>query len=107
VAVVPEQELGPWVKALGELLGEAERYEEVSRRGREAALRFNEGLGIGAFEKYLKELSERREERREAKRGAGEEVSAGEVKEKMESLTAERRALLALMLKKKHERAIN
>jgi len=111
VAVVPEQELGPWVKALGELLGEAERYEEVSRRGREAALRFNEGLGIGAFEKYLKELSERREkrreERREAKRGAGEEVSAGEVKEKMESLTAERRALLALMLKKRKKEVNN
>jgi len=54
--VCPPQEIGPWSKALGELLSDSRRYYCCSRESREAALKFNSGVTISAFEALLTEL---------------------------------------------------
>ena len=44
VAETPPQDIGPWVEALGRLTRDRAHYEDVSRRSREAALRYAEDL---------------------------------------------------------------
>lgn len=59
VAIIPEQDTGPWVAALGDLLAHRSSYERVSLASRTAALIANERQTVGPFEDYLMHLSPR------------------------------------------------
>jgi amino acid adenylation domain-containing protein len=61
VAVVPEQDLGPWEEALRRVLGDRELYARLSRESRRAAHDFVAGLGIASFQDYLEGLPARAE----------------------------------------------
>jgi glycosyltransferase involved in cell wall biosynthesis len=55
--VVPEQDVSPWLEALGRVLSDRALYECLSLASREAALSFVAGLGPVPFEQYLDRLA--------------------------------------------------
>jgi glycosyltransferase involved in cell wall biosynthesis len=85
--VTAPQEIGPWVDAVRALLGDRALYEEESRRSRDAALRFVAGLDAARMEQMLAGLEPAPEPVASAPRSA------------VESLSAERRALLLKRLR--------
>ncbi len=52
-AVIPSQDMEPWVAALGSLAGDREMYEAEAERSRAAALNFVSGLDASNLEKLL------------------------------------------------------
>jgi len=92
IAVVPEQEAGPWIAALRELLSDRERYERLAADSWEAAHAFNATLTIERFEHYLEGLSA--QSPRPVVEALVEEDEAG-----WERLSADRRVLLARRLR--------
>lgn len=95
VAEVPQQDTAPWEAALREILGDRGRYAEIARCSREAALRYARVLSVEPFEKLL--LGTVRRERRRPEL----ETAAPAGGSPLEKLSPEKRALLALMLKKR------
>jgi surfactin synthase thioesterase subunit/glycosyltransferase involved in cell wall biosynthesis len=89
VAEVPEQDISPWCEALARLLADRAHYEEISRRSRRAALEYAKELHAGHFEALLPG----------GKKNAARD-SALPARPKLESLSAEKRRLLALRLRK-------
>jgi len=57
IPVVPEQDIGPWSKALQRLLTDKAHYDQLSAASREAALSFVSSRTIHQFEIYLETLS--------------------------------------------------
>ena len=55
-AVVPEQDIRPWVNALTELLLDRVRYRQVSLRSVEASLEYVSRLSVAPLENYLENL---------------------------------------------------
>ena len=55
-AIVPEQDLHPWVMALEKMLNDEAAYWSEAERSREAALAFVGGLNASDFERYLRQL---------------------------------------------------
>ena len=53
VAVVPEQDAGPWEETLRRVLGDRSLYARLSWESRRAAHGFVAGLGTAPFEEYL------------------------------------------------------
>lgn len=94
VAEVPEQNIEPWISALDRLLNDRSHFEEISRQSRVAALRYVENLSVKPFEELLfKALGSPRK----APAGA---TDMGR-KSVLESLSPEKRRLLALRLKQR------
>ncbi|MEA2694421.1 MAG: hypothetical protein QOJ16_3808 [Acidobacteriota bacterium] len=98
IAVVPEQDPGPWEEALRELLGDRERYHARARESRRAALAFVSGLGVEPFELYLAELPQ----------GVSAVPAApvegiGSGRSRLDGLSPAKLALLARRLQKKNE----
>ncbi len=96
VAEVPEQDAGPWIATLDKLTTDRDHYERVARESREAALRYARSLSVRPFEEHLEKVIARprnplRKWDRPALHGT---PGAG-------SLSPEKRALLALRLKRK------
>jgi len=89
----PEQVIASWHEALLRLLTDPEIYARESAAAREAAHRFNAGLGVEPFE----ELMERFAARPPAIPEPAPEPAAGD----LAALTPEQRALLMLRLRKK------
>jgi surfactin synthase thioesterase subunit/glycosyltransferase involved in cell wall biosynthesis len=89
VAEVPEQDIAPWREALARLLTDSAHYEELSRRSRRAALEYAEELHAGHFEKLLLGLRK--------KTGRLPTPSTRPI---LESLSPEKRKLVALRLRK-------
>jgi glycosyltransferase involved in cell wall biosynthesis len=87
--VVLENDAGPWLEALAELLGDRGAYERESEASRAAALEFVAKLDAGEMERYLAALEPRAPSRAET-------VT-------IESLSPEKRALL---LQRLHHRKI-
>lgn len=85
--VAPENDAGPWVEALGELLTDRGAYERESAASRAAAARFVAGLDAGEMERFLCSL-------RTGAMGHAERST-------IESLSPERRALLLRRLRKR------
>ena len=85
--VLPENDAGPWVAALRELLTGRGAYEKESAASRQAAGRFVSGLDAGGMEAFLRALQP----------GAAARVEPAT----MESLSPERRALLLQRLRKR------
>jgi len=55
--VVPEQDVGIWVKALNDVITDRAHYERLSQSSREAMLSFVDNLGPHHFEHYLEGLA--------------------------------------------------
>jgi glycosyltransferase involved in cell wall biosynthesis len=55
-AIVPDQDLHPWVAALETMLNDETAYWSEAERSREAALAFVSGLDASDFERYLQQL---------------------------------------------------
>lgn len=105
VAVIPEQDVGPWESALGALVSDPRRYEELSDASRAAALKFIEEIGSAPWDDFLLGLAPpEREARAAAASPAGEArtpsatpgaagVAGGS---RPDALSPEKRTLLAL-----------
>ena len=105
VARVPEQDIGPWAAALEEITSDRARWERVAADSRRAALAYAESLSIRPFEEFLEGLVVRpRRARRDSERSAAEARAA---KDRVAALSREKRALLALRLKKRPEEAVS
>lgn len=103
VPEVPEQDVDPWERALREVVSDRARYEQLSEASREAAHRFNGGIGIAAFEDFLRhEL----QPRRAAGNGAAPGERADELLRRIQRLPADRRSVLTRRLKDKLEAAL-
>jgi medium-chain acyl-[acyl-carrier-protein] hydrolase len=87
VAEVPPQAMGPWREALGRLLEDRAHWEEISRASRAAAIAYAAEIGVGPFEGLLEEVLRRPK--------VGRVVDLAH----KETLSAERRQLLALRLR--------
>ena len=90
VADVPPQNLAPWCDALAKLMIDREHYEEISRQSRAAALGYAEHLSAEPFEQLLLETGKR-----------AVHVMATTAKPAVDSLSPEKRRLLALRLRSK------
>jgi surfactin synthase thioesterase subunit/glycosyltransferase involved in cell wall biosynthesis len=89
VAQVPAQDIGPWREALGRLLTDRAHYEEISRQSRRAALEYAKQLDAGRFERLLMGT----------KKNAVRLVAPA-TRPSLETLSPEKRTLLALRLRK-------
>ena len=103
VPAVPEQDIGPWLDALRELLLDRTRYESLSTASRDAALAYVSSLGIAPLEDFLQGLAVApRVGSNDGSAPRTEKDSKGNVLlERVDNLSPERRALLALRLGKK------
>jgi thioesterase domain-containing protein/glycosyltransferase involved in cell wall biosynthesis len=97
VAEVPAQDLGPWMAALGELLGDRERYRRLSAASREAAHAFVAGLSWDPFEELFARLAGRSTRESRGARPAGGS-SPDALSERLARLSPEQRSLVALRL---------
>jgi surfactin synthase thioesterase subunit/glycosyltransferase involved in cell wall biosynthesis len=95
VAEVPPQAAGPWSEALRELLTSRRRYAEIAFASRQAALHYAAGLNVLPFERLLQETIRR-------PKGA----PAGPRATSPETLSPEKRKLLALRLRQKAGSAV-
>jgi surfactin synthase thioesterase subunit/glycosyltransferase involved in cell wall biosynthesis len=90
VADVPPQDVGPWIEALAQLTSDRARYEENSRQSRRAALEYAKELHAGHFEELLMTVRK--------KVGQGSDLSTPA---RQEDLSAEKRKLIGLRLRKR------
>jgi non-ribosomal peptide synthetase component F/UDP:flavonoid glycosyltransferase YjiC (YdhE family)/glycosyltransferase involved in cell wall biosynthesis len=60
VPVIPAQDVGPWLETLTRVLRDRDHYRRLSAESRAAALRFVEGIDVGAFDAYFGRLAARR-----------------------------------------------
>jgi surfactin synthase thioesterase subunit/glycosyltransferase involved in cell wall biosynthesis len=88
VAQVPAQDIGPWREALARLLTDRAHYEEIARQSRRAAVEYAKQLDAGQFEKLL--MGTKKNVVR---------VPAPAARPSLESLSPEKRKLLALRLR--------
>ncbi len=93
VAEVPPQATGPWREALGRLLEDRAHWEEISRASRAAAVEYAAGLNVGPFVEFLEEMLRRPKVQL---MGRVRELPSRSV---LETLSPERRRLLALRLR--------
>jgi surfactin synthase thioesterase subunit/glycosyltransferase involved in cell wall biosynthesis len=96
IADVPEQDLAPWVEALGRLLTDRTHWEDIARSGREAALEYARKLNAGAFEEILREVAAT-----PASGGPADTRPAGDKERSPALLSEDRKRLLGLMLRKR------
>ena len=89
VAQVPEQDIAPWREALARLLADSAHYEEISRQSRRAALAYAEELHAGHFERLLLGLQKK-----------AQRTPAPSARPILETLSPEKRRLVALRLRK-------
>jgi surfactin synthase thioesterase subunit/glycosyltransferase involved in cell wall biosynthesis len=89
VAQVPAQDIGPWREALAHLLTDRAHYEEIARQSRRAALEYAKQLDAGHFERLLMGTKK-----------SPVRVAAPATRPTLETLSPERRKLLALRLRK-------
>ena len=104
VAEVPEQNLEPWVAALEEVTGNRKRHEELSAASRRAALEYAESISIEPFERYLSKIvAQPRNPLRDEPSPAARDARPAS---RISGLSPEKRALLALRLKKRPASAV-
>jgi glycosyltransferase involved in cell wall biosynthesis len=94
-AIVPEQDVEPWLDAILELLSSRTRYSRLSAASRKAALAFVSSIGIEPFIEFLEELASAPQADR------GSEMRQEEPAGLAGHLSCEERALLASYLRKR------
>jgi len=97
VAEVPPQATGPWCEALGRLLGDRAHWEEISRASRAVAIAYAAGIGVEPFERFLADVLRRPKRVGQAERDNALSRMPG--RSALDSLSPERRRLLALRLR--------
>ena len=98
VASVPDQDIGPWHKTLHEVVSDHKLYERLSSESRQAALAYAGALSITPFENFLKKVME---SPRNSLRTALKTRKSMPAASLTGGLSDDKRALLALRLKKK------
>jgi surfactin synthase thioesterase subunit/glycosyltransferase involved in cell wall biosynthesis len=98
VADVPRQDLGPWAAALSKLLGDPAHYLEIARASRAAALEYASNLSVEPFERLLEAVVARP---RPAAAGTGAWAAGAAPPGGLETLSLEKRRLLALRLRQR------
>ncbi len=93
LAEVPPQDIGPWREALARLLADRAHYEEIARASRAAAIQYAAGLNVEPFERLLEEVVRQPKKTRE--------VSGLPTTPALDTLSPEKRRLLALRLRRK------
>lgn len=106
VPVVPEQNIDPWVSALKRLVSDPTHYAELSTASRQAALKFVSDLGITPFENFLKNIERTPKADFKSAWDQGKKLKPkkDDLLARIDNLSPERRALLALKLAKKDSR---
>jgi len=95
VAEVPPQDIRPWREALARLLTDREHYRELADRSRRAAQAYAAGLSVAPFESVLAQAATKLHTEAQPPPAPPRTASV------LESLSPEKRALLALRLRKK------
>jgi surfactin synthase thioesterase subunit/glycosyltransferase involved in cell wall biosynthesis len=98
VADVPEQDIGPWREALARLLTDRAHYEDLSKASHEAALSYASKIGAGPFEGFLNGLAA---SPKSASKAAPTPSAVPQPHAPLDSLSPEKRRLVALRLRKK------
>jgi len=75
-AIVPEQDLHPWVVALETMLNDQTAYWNEAERSRSAALAFVSGLDAADFERYLGQLHPSERHAKEPAQGLAPDLAA-------------------------------
>jgi len=98
--VIPEQDIGPWIAALRQLLSDRDLYEEESRTSQERASRFVTSIRPEAMEEFLRtlKLADGKPAHLHDKLVERPFSAAGKA---LESLSDEKRALLLQRLRRK------
>ncbi|HSW50900.1 MAG TPA: alpha/beta fold hydrolase, partial [Bryobacteraceae bacterium] len=91
---VPEQDIGPWCETLRNLLADKALYDGLSRASREKALAYVDGLSVVPLEEYLAQVLQ-------APKRPVLFTASSSPQTALESLSPERRRLLALRLRRK------
>lgn len=91
VADVPPQDVAPWRQALSRLLDDRSHYEDISRRARHAARQYQSNLSVLPFERILETTT----------RPAVRAIPANPTAAPQDALSADKRKLLALRLRRK------
>lgn len=95
IADVPVQDIAPWETALTRLITDPAHYSEISQQSRAAALQYAGNISVRPFEAFLKDLLDR-------PRNVRTPVQPDAPKpDPLAHLSPEKRALLALRLRKK------
>lgn len=92
IAEVPEQDIGPWQKALARLTEDRAHWEELASLSRRTALDFAANTTIEPFEQHIQQL------KRKPRTAPG--APAARVSEQFSKLSPERRKLLEMRLRK-------
>jgi amino acid adenylation domain-containing protein len=103
VPFVPEQDIGSWIRALKSLVSDRKHYIHLSNTSRQAALKFVSNLDITHFEVFLKKVTQMPKVDFDNKWIRKMELKSkkDELWARIDNLSPERRALLALKLAKK------
>jgi len=99
VAIVPEQDLEPWVRAIEELMSDQQLYEQQAKMAHERAVEFVQGIREDEFERFLMGLAPRLEGSAESRKIPEQ---PGELRSRLQALPPERRA--ALLERLRHRR---
>jgi len=95
VAEVPAQDIAPWREALDRLLTGRAHYEEISRQSRAAALSYAATLTVEPFERLLEETESK----------VGQALPPAKIPKPTETLSPDKRRLLALRLRQRAPRS--
>ncbi len=57
IPIVPDQDIRPWITALGSLAGDSSQYRELARESRARSMEYARGADIRQFESFLCSLS--------------------------------------------------
>ncbi|HEY0604427.1 MAG TPA: glycosyltransferase, partial [Herpetosiphonaceae bacterium] len=96
VAIVPQQDVDPWLSALQRLLGDREHYQAIADASCEAAHAYLERLDIAPFDTFLRNLKLSDPANTSTAQPQPQTVTA------ISGLSPEQRALLALRLRQRN-----
>ena len=102
VPIVPNQEIGPWLNALRELLSDRNRYQQLAKKSQDTALQYISSLSIIPFETYLESVSR---SSRQVKTKADTAMNIDEFSKRIAALSPARRSLLERALKNRNRRS--
>jgi hypothetical protein len=92
-AVIPRQDVEPWLEALGKVLSDREHFERLSAEGRHRAAEHLEAVTVEPFERYLQQLG--------ASPKTGPNPLPANRSPQLDDLSAEKRALLLRKLRER------
>lgn len=107
VPIIPNQNIQPWINALHSLLTDRIHYEQLSRDSHQAAVNFVSSISIEPFVNYLENLAPahtRKSKETLPSLEIADQKDQG-IERRINNLSPNKRALLALRLKEKRAKA--